>query len=448
MQKESISRHQASTGATWPLPRQAWTATFVLALASMFAQFDRVVFNLNVEPIKTAFSLDDTKFAILQGIAFGLFYVLCAIPIGRLVDRYQRRIVLSVSLAFFSIASMCSGLVKGFGQMFVSRMGVGVGEASITPCGLSMLSDLFPPNKLGRAISLFLISAPLGVGLGFIAGGKLIGELNLYAQGNALPFGLAPWQFSFLLVSLPGLLLVPFAFLLPEPVRKGPGSQSPLSIKQVVDVLKVRKHALVFLFSGFSMQAIMNFAYNIWTPALFARVYGWSSAEIGLAFGLIMVTFGVSGVYFAGWLSDKLAQKGETDSHLRISAYAAIGFGICGCLAPQMPSAWMALCLLAPAMFLISMPVPCVGIALQLILPNRARGQISGLYFTINGLMGLAVGPLIIGIMNDFVFTGPGDIRYSLSVVIGICAPLMCGLLLKALKPYRELRELMIKQTD
>lgn len=435
---ETIS---ATSETSWPGARRAWTITALLALMSIFAQFDRVVFNLTIEPIKSAFDLNDTHFALLQGVAFGLFYVLCAVPIGRLADRYERRLVLGVSLAFFSLASMSSGLARSFGQLFMTRVAVGSGEASVTPAGLSMLTDLFPPEKLGRAISIFLISAPLGVGLGFAAGGKLLQALTEHAAIHGLPFGLGAWQAAFLIIGFPGLLLAPILLLLREPERRGPGGTTPLSISEVLDVLRARKTALIYLFSGFAMQAIMNFAYNIWTPALFSRAYGWNPGEVGLGFGLIMMTFGTGGVFFAGWLTDRLASKGQLDAHLRVAALAAVGFGICGTLAPLMPNAWAALALIAPAMFLISMPVPCVGISLQLILPNRARAQVSGLYYTINGLMGIAIGPLLIGFMNDHVFTGPADIRYSLAVVVGCAAPLMCGLLLAALKPYRLLRQ-------
>ncbi|WP_311268973.1 MFS transporter [Sphingobium sp. WCS2017Hpa-17] len=425
---------------SWPNPRRAWTVALLLSLASIASQFDRVVLNLTVEPVKAEFGLDDTSFALLQGVAFGIFYTLGAVPLGRLADRYERRIVLGISLFFFSLASMASGLSRNFSQLFLSRVAVGCGEASVTPSGLSLLSDLFPPEKLGRAVSVFFLSAPFGIGLAFMAGGKLLQWLTERWHGSGLPFGLEPWQAAFLIVGAPGLLLAPLLLFMKEPERRGPGGAAPLSIAEVLGVIRARRRALILMFAGFSMVTVVNFAYNVWTPALFARVYGWTPAQVGIGFGLIMMICGTGGTYFAGWLSDRLTRAGHVDAHLRVAAFGFLACGIFGTLAPLMPNAWAALALIAPAMFLSCMPVPCAGTALQLILPNRARGQVTALYIMVISLVGIGIGPVVIGFMTDHLFTAPTDIRYSLAIVVGCAAPIMCVLLLLALKPYRALR--------
>jgi MFS family permease len=158
----------------WPSPVRGWTVVALLALASVVSQFDRTVVNLMVEPIKAEFALDDTHFGMLQGIAFGVFYILACVPIGRLVDRHSRTLMLGLGLGLFSLFAMASGLARNFAQLFLTRVGVGVGEASVTPAALSMLSDLFPPERLGRPVSGFLMSAPIGQGVAFIAGGSLL----------------------------------------------------------------------------------------------------------------------------------------------------------------------------------------------------------------------------------------------------------------------------------
>jgi len=431
----------AETGhAPWPPARRAWMIAGLLALASVASQFDRVVMNLTIEPVKAEFGLDDTRFALLQGVAFGIFYTLGSVPIGRLADRFERRLVLGISLLFFSLFSMASGLSRTFAQLFLTRVGVGIGEASVTPTGLSMLSDMFPPEKLGRAVSVFFLSAPFGIGLAFIAGGRLLEALDGQAAAGGLPFALDPWQAAFLIVGAPGLLLVPLFLLLREPERRGPGGATPLTIREVLAVIGERRRALTLMFSGFAMVPVVNFAYNVWTPALFMRVYGWSPAEIGLGFGLIMMVFGTSGVYFAGWLSDRLTRAGHADAQLRVAAFGFLACGVFGAAAPLMPNAWAALALLAPAMFLSNVPIPCAGTALQLILPNRARAQVTALYIMIISLVGIGIGPVVIGFMTDHIFTAPTDIRYSLAIVVGVAAPVMTILLLFALKPYRALR--------
>jgi len=122
----------------WPSPARGWIVVVLLMLASMVSQFDRTVVNLMIEPLKQTFSLDDTHFGMLQGVAFGIFYTLACFPIGRLSDRYQRRLVIATALGFFSLFAMGSGLARTYTQLFLTRIGVGVGEASLTPAGLSL----------------------------------------------------------------------------------------------------------------------------------------------------------------------------------------------------------------------------------------------------------------------------------------------------------------------
>ncbi len=161
---------------------------------------------------------------------------------------------------------------------------------------------------------------------------------------------------------------------------------------------------------------------------------------MGLGFGLVLLVFGTGGVYFAGWLSDRLAQRGKLDALLTVAAFGFVGCGLFGALAPLMPTAPLALGMLGPAIFLSMMPYSCAAASIQLIVPNRARGQVTALYITVTTLVGLTIGPLIVGLLTDYVFRNPADIRYSMALVVGLAAPLMCVLVLSARPHYRELR--------
>jgi MFS family permease len=436
---------QIETPATWPSAMRGWLAVLLLALASIVSQFDRTVINLMVGPVKEAFSLDDTRFGMLQGVAFGIFYVLACIPIGRLADRYQRRLIIGVAIAFWSVFAMASGLARSYAQLFLTRIGVAVGEASLTPAGFSMLSDLFPPERLGRPMGAFLMSSPVGQGLAFIGGGTLLQWLttsSVLASGPLASF--EPWQAAFIIVGLPGLLLVPFFLLMREPTRRRlqneRGGGQPLSVREVADVVRARRSALLPMFAGFAFVPLVSYALAIWTPALFQRAYGWNPAQIGVSFGLVLLVFGTAGAYFGGWMNDVMARRGHLDAPLKVAAFGFVGCGVFGALAPLMPSAPAALTLLAPAVFLSNVPYACAGTALQLIVPNRARAQVSAMYITMTTLIGLGVGPLVVGLMTDHVFKEPADIRYSLSIVIAMAAPLMFTLMLTAWRPYRALR--------
>jgi len=253
---------QASRGA-WPPASRGWLAVTLLAFASIMSQFDRTVINLMVGPVKAAFALDDTHFGMLQGIAFGIFYVLACIPIGRLADRYSRSAIIGIAIGFWSLFAMASGLARSYAQLFLTRIGVAVGEASLTPAGFSMLSDLFPPERLGKPVGAYLMSSPVGQGFAFMGGGLLLQWLSTSpALDSGVLAGFEPWQAAFVIVGLPGLLLVPAFLLLREPARRGlPGEADapvPMPLRDVVAVVRSRGRALVLMFAGFAMVPVVS----------------------------------------------------------------------------------------------------------------------------------------------------------------------------------------------
>lgn len=428
--------HRASDPTPWPSKRRGWLLVALLALASVVSQFDRTVINLMVGPIKAEFGLSDTAFGSLQSVAFGIFYVIACIPLGRIADNSSRRMLLAICLALWSVFAMASGLARTYWSLFLTRIGVAVGEASLTPAGLSMLSDHFPPERLGRPVAGYLMSAPVGQGLAFIGGGSLLTALagsELITTG--LLAGFEPWQAAFIIVGAPGLLLVPLFLLIPEPVRRGVRVEG-LSARETARLIGAMWRALVPMFVGFAMVLLFSYSVAIWTPALLERVHGWDSARIGWGFGLVMIAFGMTGVIVGGWANDWLAARGHRDAPLKVAAAGfAIG-GAAGIAAPLMPSGELTLAALAVALFFGQMPFPCAATSLQLIVPNRARAQISAVYVTFTTLVGLGVGPTVIGLMNDLVF-GPERIHLSMATVIACATPIMVVMMLLAMKPYR-----------
>ncbi len=234
---------------------------------------------------------------MLQSIPFGIFYILACIPIGRLADRYSRRVIIATGVTLFGLFAMASGLARSFIQLFLTRIGVAVGEASLTPAALSMLSDLFPAERLGRPVSGFLMSAPVGQALAFMGGGSLLQWLSTSSVLTGHLARLAPWQAAFIIVGAPVLLLVPFFMLQREPVRRGAGAAGALPLRDIGQVLRSRAAALVPMFAGFAMVNLVSNAFFIWTPALLHRSYGWNTAQIGIAFGLIVLGCGTAGVF-------------------------------------------------------------------------------------------------------------------------------------------------------
>ena len=198
----------------------AWWALVLLTATYTFSFIDRQIINLLVDPIRADLSLSDSQVSFLQGLAFVLPYVILSIPLGRIVDRANRIRVLVIGILVWTISCVTCGLAKNFWQLGVARMGVGAGEASVTPASWSLLADYFPENKRALPVSIFLMGPYLGAGLSLILGAEVVGWASgLGAIELPIVGALAPWQLTFMLVAIPGLLMV---FLLPLLQRASP----------------------------------------------------------------------------------------------------------------------------------------------------------------------------------------------------------------------------------
>ena len=193
----------------------AWYATIVLTATYTFSFIDRQIVNLLVEPIKADLLLSDTQISFLQGLAFVVPYLILSIPVGRLVDTVSRVKVLIGGIILWSVACVFCGLSKTMTQLAIGRMGVGAGEASVTPAAWSLLADYFPEEKRGLPVSIFLMGPYLGAGLSLIIGAEVIS----WADQVTLPIlgDIASWQFTFIAVGLPGVLLAMILATLAEP---------------------------------------------------------------------------------------------------------------------------------------------------------------------------------------------------------------------------------------
>src|SRR5499426_1135660 len=213
----------AATSEPWPSPRRAWYAVFVFALALMINILDRQIVSLIVEPIKRDLHLSDTQMGWLMGPAFVIFYMILGLPIARMVDYRSRRTILGVGVAIWSFMTSLCGFAKGFWQLLVCRVGVGSGEACSGPSTFSMLADLFPKEKLPRAIAFLNFGFYAGNGLALIIGGTIV-QAFADAPPVTLPLigvTMRGWQSTFFVVGLPGLIVAALMATVREPKRRG-----------------------------------------------------------------------------------------------------------------------------------------------------------------------------------------------------------------------------------
>jgi len=403
----------------------AWWVVFVLCVASIVAFIDRQIINLLVGPIKQDLGLTDVQISLLQGVSFALFHAALAVPLGRLSDRYNRKWIIIAGIVCWSIACAGSGMVSGFLGLFVMRMLIGSGEATLSPAGYSMLADYFPREKLGRAVSFFLGSGFVGSGIALIFGGAILASLGS-AEIVTLPLlgEVRSWQAAFIVVSLPGLLCVALMLTVREPARSSFGrvvdAGAPIPpFRDVLAFVVQRRRTIGAIFIGYSLLAAMQFGLGAWTPEFFIRTYGWDRATIGYAYGLTYVFAGTLGVLAGGALSDWLAARGYMDSNLRTGVIA----GVCALpfvvLFPLMPTGELAMFLLVPATFFGTMPFGAGTAALPLLTPNRMRAQMVALYLVVANLLGQGLGPFATAALTDYVFQDPAQLYLSVSIAAG-----------------------------
>ena len=231
--------------------KRGWIVVFILMLAYIFSFVDRYIINLLVEPMKRDMNLSDTQVSLLLGASFALFYSFLGIPLGRFADLYNRKKIIIGGIGLWSIMTALCGLTKNYGQLFLARMGVGIGEATLSPAAYSIISDYFSQKRLAMAISVYSLGIYLGSGLAYAGGGYLIQKLDKM-ENILLPLigEIYAWQLIFIIVGLPGLLISLLVFLfVKEPVRQGGQAQSP-SLTEVWQYLKENGQVFFRLCAG------------------------------------------------------------------------------------------------------------------------------------------------------------------------------------------------------
>ena len=415
----------------------AWYVVLLCMLAYIFSFIDRQILALMIEPIKADLNLSDTQFSLLHGLAFSLFYAFMGLPLAYLADRFSRPKIIAVGIVFWSIATALCGLSKSFIQLFFSRMGVGVGEATLSPAAYSMFSDMFSKDKLGRAVAVYSSGSFVGGGIAFLVGGYVIGLLkNMSLIEVPLLGAIKAWQMAFILVGLPGVFIgLLFVLTVRDPQRKGQrldaqGHVEKTSMKKAFKFIKKHRATFGCHYFGFTFYAMALYCLISWTPAFYMRKYGLTPTEAGYMLGTVMLVANTLGVFCAGWLNDWFIQKGRKDAPMITGVMGIVGLIIPMIVFTQVSELWLSVALLVPAMFFASFPMPISTTAMQMLAPNQIRAQISAVFLLISNLVAVGIGTTLVALMTDKIFGNPLMVGMSLSIV-GACSCVMAFILLK-----------------
>jgi len=427
-----------------PSPFYSWYVVSVLTMLYIISFLDRTIISLVIEPLKEDLGVSDTGVSLLSGLAFALFYSVLGVPIGRLADRRSRRWIIGIGATFWSIMASACGLAQSYAQLFLTRVGLGLGEAALMPAAFSMISDYFPRKKFARAYAVMMLGAPIGSGLAFVIGGMIAGYAETVGTVEWPLLGeIRSWQLVFLITGLPGIFIALWALLtVREPARRDllsvADAGTGLSLRAVIEFVRDRWPAYGALLTGMALMAMLTLGYLAWIAVFFMRTHELDAAEVGKFFGPIAMIGGVAGVLAGSAWCSWLASRGHTDAPLRTAVHSLFIAIPCGIAAPLVNDLQVALLLIAVLVFFLTFPQGTNIAAFQLITPNEMRAQVSAIFLLITNVCGLGLGATSVALLTDFYFGAPERVNESLALMTLLVGTPALALLAWGLKPYRD----------
>jgi MFS family permease len=385
---------------------------FLLTLTYTCSYIDRYILSVLVEPIKAELGVSDTQMGFLGGLAFALLYTIAGIPIARWADRGNRRSIIALGVAVWSLMTMASGLARSFAQLAMARVGVGLGEAACTPPAHSLLADYFPPEKRATVLSIYSMAIPFGVMLGFLAGGWITYFFD--------------WRTAFLMVGAPGLLLailVRYTIAEPQRGRMEKRADRHLVSDKGYGFSEVLRHifaspALRLIQFGGAFYAMAGYGLSFWVAPFFIRTHGLPLQEVATWLAVGAFAGGISGALFAGRLADRLGRNGVRGYFLTPMWILLVGIPLT-VLMLVVPNSDVALILFLVQQFVFACYSGPIYAVMQFLVPAGMRAMTVAVHLFILNLVGLGFGPLFIGMMNDsFAVSMPAGDAITRSLLI------------------------------
>jgi predicted MFS family arabinose efflux permease len=394
----------------------------MLLLVYTFNFIDRQIVAILAVPIKADLQLTDSQLGLMGGLAFALLYTTLGIPVARIADRASRTWIMTGALALWSAMSAACGLAHNFLQLFLARLGVGIGEAGGVAPAYSLICDFFPQNQRARALGVYSFGIPIGSALGVVVGGVIASRVS--------------WRMAFFAVGAAGLLIAPlFRLTVREPARGRFDSRavkSPdASLWSVVRVLRT-KRSFWTLSLGASAASMMGYGMFFWLPSFLVRSFGLRLLDASLGFGAIVLVGGVIGIWLGGVLADRFGADRKSMYALvpAVAFVATVPFYAAGVLSHSL---WMCVVLmLVPTALGLAWLGPVLS-AMQHIVPHTMRVTTSAIFLLINNLIGIGLGLPLIGALSDALRMrfGAESLRYAIVAGTGFYL-VAAGLLLLA----------------
>ena len=435
----------------YPQPRYAWYVVLILFLAYVMSFLDRQILTLLIEPIKQDLELTDITISLLHGFTFAIFYVIFGFPLGRMADSKNRRNLIIGGITLWSLMTAMCGFAKNAWMLAAARIGVAVGEASLSPSAYSLISDYFPRDKRGRATSFYSLGIFAGAGMAYIFGG-LITEFagQVVADSTGLLSNFKPWQLTFIMAGLPGLVVVVLMTTIREPARKEllDKGQRSVPMKQVMVYLLSHWKLYSTLLVGNAFIAMANYSLFAWLPAYFIRVYDYTPRSIGVTFGTIILIMGTTGLILGGVLSDLRYRLGHIGSHYDITVIAtSLALVPVVIMYPDFGEQTQLVCV-SVLLFFASFSTGLVPASMQLVTPNEFRGQVTAIYLFLTSVIGLGLGPTTVAIFTDKYYGDINAVGESLAITLGLSLAIAVVLMYSGRKFYVRRQMQLIEQLN
>ncbi|GBQ34081.1 spinster family MFS transporter [Gluconacetobacter azotocaptans] len=415
---------------------KAWSIVLLCMLAYILSFIDRQILALLVGPIRADLHISDTQFGLLNGLAFSIFYATMGIPIAGLSDRSSRPRIIVCGIAVWSAATMACGMARSFGHLFLSRILVGAGEAALSPAAYSLIADLFPRDRMGRALAVYSLGTLLGTGLAFLVGGVVIAAISSAARYSLAGLSFSPWQVTMFIVGAPGIILaIVIGTVVKDPRRARALDPSVPTIASVFRELTSQPGIYVPLLLGFSLAAMALYGLLSWIPAHLMRRFDMGPRQVGLLLGPIAIIAGGGGNLVSGWLVDGFAGKGRHDAPFLVGMIGAAGVALPSLAIGLAPSLGIAIPLVAAALFFAAFPMAPSTVVMQVAAPASIRSRVSAIFLFCNSFIGLALSSALIGFTNDRFFGG-NDIGLAMGIVVSIAAVLAIFVLHMGRRPF------------
>jgi MFS family permease len=378
---------------------------FALVVVYTFNFIDRQIIGILAVPIKADLALSDTQLGVMGGLAFALFYTALGIPIAMLADRRSRTWIMTIALALWSAMTAVCGLAQNFWQLFLARLGVGIGEAGGVAPAYSLICDYFPSQQRARALSIYSFGIPIGSALGIVFGGIIATKID--------------WRYAFFAVGFAGIVIAPiFKLTVAEPQRGQFDPQladTPAPAFAVILRILSRKPSFWLMAFGASCSSMIGYGMFFWLPSFFVRSYNISLLDASLFYGAILLVGGLAGLWLGGSLADRFGAD-KRAAYVTIPAVAFVAtvpFYAFAILSSNLTMTFFAM--LVPTALGLVWLGPVLA-AIQHIAPQNMRATAAAIFLFINNLIGIGVGTVAIGMLSDYLQAEYGDdsLRYAI----------------------------------